>query len=114
MADPSRHSIPVRALGALVSTVVLLLMELVLTVLVYSGLNVYHFDLFGRLVQFAGTVLETMAGFVERFFPAASSTAYASLFGELGPKSMLLLLIGLAVAALLRLLAGLLRALVRG
>lgn len=112
--DETRHSAPVRALGALIGTVVLLLIELILTVLVYSGLNVYYFDLFGRLVQFASTVLEMMAGFVERFFPQASSTAYASLFGELGPKSMLLLLIGLVVAAVVRLLTGMVRALRHG
>jgi len=105
---------PVRALGALVGTVLLLIIELILTVLVYMGLNVYSFNLFGRLVQFAGDVLEFMASLVERFMPEASSTAYASFFGELGPKSMLLLLTGLVVAAFLRLLIGLLRALIRG
>ncbi len=114
MADPSERSMPARALGALIGTVLLLVVELVLTVLVYMGLNVYSFDLFGRLVQLSGDVLEFMAALVERFMPEASSTAYASFFGELGPKSMLLLLTGLVVAAILRLLIGLLRAIVKG
>jgi hypothetical protein len=52
-----------------------------------------------------------MASFVERFFAGSSSTAYASLFGELGPKSMLLLLIGLVVAAIVRLLTSFIRSL---
>ncbi len=98
-----------RIIGALFGTAILLIVELIMTVLVYTGLNVYQFELFGRLVRFAGSVLETMSAFVARFFAGSVDTAYASLFGELGPKSMLLLLIGLAVAALMRLVATLLR-----
>ncbi len=102
-----------RALAAIISTIVLLIVELVLTILVYTGLNVYSFELFGQLVRFSGAVLETMAGLVERFFSGSSNTAYASLFGELGPKSMLLLLTGLVVAAVVRLLTSLVRSLRR-
>lgn len=103
---------PARALLSLVGIVALLIIELVLTVFVYTGLNVYSFEFFGQLVRFSGAVLEAMSGLVERFFAASANTAYASLFGELGPKSMLLLLIGLVVAAVLRVvvnLAGALR-----
>jgi len=103
-----------RALGAIVSTIILLIVELILTVLVYTALNVYSFELFGTLVRLAGTVLETMSGLVEHFFAGSSNTAYASLFGELGPKSMLLLLIGLVVAACVRLLTSFIRYLMRG
>jgi hypothetical protein len=102
------------AIGAIVTTIVLLIVELVLTVVVYTSLNVYSFDFFGRLVQFAGTVLEAMSGVVDRFFSGASSAAYASLFGELGPKSMLLLLLGLVVAAIVRLLTSLVGAMRHG
>lgn len=100
----------VRFLGAIFGTAALLVVELIMTVLVYSMLNIYQFELFGRLVRFAGSVLETMSEFVARFFADSADTAYASLFGELGPKSMLLLLIGLAVAAVMRLVLGLMRA----
>ncbi|HVZ03480.1 hypothetical protein [Hyphomicrobium sp.] len=103
-----------RVLGAIVSTVVLLIVELVLTILVYTALNVYSFEFFGKLVRLAGAVLETMGGLVESFFAGSSSTAYASLFGELGPKSMLLLLIGLIVAAVVRLLTSLVWTLTHG
>lgn len=98
-----------RIIGALFGTAILLVVELVMTVLVYTGLNVYQFELFGRLVRFAGSVLETMSGLVAQFFAGSADTAYASLFGELGPKSMLLLLIGLVVAAFMRLIAALVR-----
>lgn len=96
-------------LGALLGTIVLLVVELIVTVLVYTSLNVYSFELFGRLVRFAGGVLDTMSGLVAQLFAGSADTAYASLFGELGPKSMLLLLIGLVVAAVLRLIAVLAR-----
>lgn len=98
-----------RFLGSLVATVVLLVVELVATMLVYVGLNIYSFDLFGRLVRAAGGVLEFMSVMVEKIFAGSANAAYASVFGELGPKSMLLLLIGLVVAAVLRLFASLVR-----
>lgn len=97
-------------LGALFGTAILLIVELIVTVLVYTGLNIYSFELFGRLVRFAGSVLETMSALVPQIFAGSADAAYASLFGELGPKSMLLLLIGLAVAAVMRLLVSLARA----
>lgn len=94
---------PLRAVTALLAIVAMLIVELVLTIVVYTGLNLYNFQFFGQLVRFAGTVLETMAGLMERVFSGSANAAYASLFGELGPKSMLLLLIGLVVAAIVRL-----------
>lgn len=97
----------IRFLGIVLGTVVLLIVELVVTILVYTGLNIYSLELFGRLVRFAGSVLETMSSLVGQFFAGSANAAYASLFGELGPKSMLLLLIGLAVAAVMRLIVSL-------
>ena len=86
-------------------TIGLLLLELVLTMLVYTGLNIWSLNLFGALVRFAQTVLDLMRLIVERLIPGAANTAYATLFGELGPKAILLLLIGLVVAAIVRGLA---------
>lgn len=103
----------VRALGALLGTLALLVVELVATMLVYTGLNLYNLDFFGQLVRFSSGVLDLMASLVERLFAGSANSAYATLFGELGPKSMLLLLIGLAVAAILRLIIQAARALTR-
>ena len=83
-------------------TIGLLLLELVLTILVYTGLNLYSLNLFGALVRFAQSVQDLMRLIVERLIPGAANAAYATLFGELGPKAILLLLIGLVVAALVR------------
>ena len=90
------------AVTSLLGSIVLVVVELVLTMLIYSWLNSYSLNLFGTLVRLAGSVLALMTALVERFIPGMANTAYATLFGELGPKAILLLLIGLAVAALLR------------
>ncbi|HPG88846.1 MAG TPA: hypothetical protein PLD46_04285 [Hyphomicrobium sp.] len=100
-----------RFLGSLIGTVVLLVVELVLTMLVYTGLNIYNLELFGSLVRTAGGVLEFMASLFEQMFAGSANAAYASVFGELGPKAMLLLLLGLVVAAVVRLITGLFRGL---
>lgn len=100
-----------RFLASIVSTFVLLIVELVLTLLVYSGLNIYSLELFGSLVRMAGSVLEMTSSAFEQLFAGSANAAYASVFGELGPKAMLLLLIGLFVAAIVRLLTGLARSL---
>lgn len=100
-----------RLIGSIIGTFVLLLVELVLTLAVYIGLNVYSLELFGSLVRMAGSVLEVTASLFERLFAGSANAAYASVFGELGPKAMLLLLIGLIVAAIVRLLTGLARGL---
>ncbi|MFN0217611.1 MAG: hypothetical protein ACKVP4_02225 [Hyphomicrobium sp.] len=99
-----------RVIGSLIGTAALVVIELALTMLVYVGLNLYNMDLFGQLVRHAGGVLDFMAGFVESTFAGSADSAYASVFGELGPKSMLLLLIGLVVAGIVRLLGSLVRA----
>lgn len=108
-----RFSLP-RMLGSLLGIVVMLIVELVLTMLVYTSLNLYSFEFFGQLVRFAGALLEILASSVERLFAGSANAAYASLFGELGPKSILLLLIGLVVASIVRLVVSGVGALRRG
>ena len=102
MANIASRSRPTRALLSLVSIIGFLILELVATMLVYSGLNIYSLNLFGTLVRAARSVLDVMTSLVEKLLPGSANTAYATLFGELGPKSILLLLIGLIVAAVIR------------
>jgi hypothetical protein len=101
------RSMPARGILSLFSILAFLILELVLTMLVYSGLNIYSLNLFGMLVRGARSVLDIMTTVVERVMPGSANTAYATLFGELGPKSILLLLIGLIVAAVVRSVVGL-------
>ena len=102
MIHTSARPLPVRALLSFLTIVTFLIIELVVTLLVYSGLNIYSLNLFGTLVRGARSVLDLMTALVEKFLPGSANTAYATLFGELGPKSILLLLIGLIVAAIIR------------
>ncbi len=104
----------VRVFGSLLGIVLMLIVELVLTMLVYTSLNLYSFEFFGQLVRFAATLLEILAASVERLFAGSANAAYASLFGELGPNSILLLLIGLVVASIVRLVVSGIGALRRG
>lgn len=106
MAEASSRTAPLGLLGSLFSIIFFLVLELILTMLVYTGLNIYSLNLFGHLVRMARGVLDAMTVGVEKLFPGSANTAYATLFGELGPKSILLLLIGLIVAAILRGIVG--------
>lgn len=92
------------AVGALLRVFVVLIIELVVAMLVYVYLALYNLELFGSLVRLARDVLNIMIAQLEYFFPEQTNTAYATLIGELGPKSILLLLIGLTVGALIRLI----------
>jgi hypothetical protein len=92
--------------------VVLLVVELIVAMLVYIYLNLYHVQTFGALARFAKDVLDTLLGQFEYWFPLSANAAYATLVGELGPKSILLLLIGLTSGVVVRFFVRLLRRLV--
>ena len=89
---------------ALVEVLVLLVVELISAMLLYMYLNLYHVQTFGNLVRLARYVLDALVGQLEYWLPGAANSAYATLVGELGPKSILLLIIGLLVAAGIRFL----------
>ncbi len=91
-----------RIVGKLLATVLLLILEVAITMLVYTLLNLHALNVFGFLVRMSSTVLETMRSVLISAMPGQANAAYATLFGELGPKAILLLLIGLVVAAMLR------------
>ena len=107
MDRQASHSTLLSPLISLLTIIGLLLLELVLTMLVYTGLNIYSLDLFGTLVRFAGSVHAIMTSVIGLLLPGAANVAYATLFGEFAPKSILLLLIGLVVASIVRGIVGL-------
>ena len=98
---------------AVVSLMLLLVVELLAAMLVYIYLNVYHLATFGYLVRLARSVQDVLAGQLDYWLPKSSNVVYATLIGELGPKSILLLLIGLLSAFIVRSLVRLLRRYVR-
>ncbi|MBI1384014.1 MAG: hypothetical protein GC150_03780 [Rhizobiales bacterium] len=96
-----------KALGqtllALLGFVALLVVELIAAIATYVYLALYDVETFGYLVRMSGRVLNVAWQQVDFFFSeAAANQAYATVVGEIGPKAMLLLLIGLAVGAVFR------------
>lgn len=87
---------------AIVSSAFLVVVELIAALVAYFYLAVYDREWFGELVGYARTILDFCVGQLEYWLPQFSNTANATLVGELAPKSMLLLLIGLTVGALIR------------
>ncbi len=88
---------------ALLTSVVLLFVELMAALFTYFYLAIYERELFGSLIGTAREVLNFSIGQIEFWFPSFTNAANATLIGELAPKSMLLLLIGLVVGAIIRL-----------
>jgi hypothetical protein len=84
--------------------VIYLIVEVFLAMLTYMYLNLYHPYTFGSLTQVASGLLHSFATYLQQLSPDLATRAYATLLGELGPKSVLLLLIGLLVSAVMRLL----------
>jgi hypothetical protein len=100
------------AVLAVVGGIALLIIELISAMLVYLYLDLYRQDLFGALVRWASDVFNALAELITPLFAASANQAYASLIGELSPKAILLLMIGLVVGALIRLLVWLVKRIV--
>ena len=101
-----------RSILAVAYVIALLIVELVTAMLVYIYLNLYHLETFGTLVRFAKAVLDALIAQMEYWAPVSANAAYATLVGELGPKSILLLLIGLVAGVVVRFVVRLIRRLV--
>lgn len=79
-----------------------LVVEVVVAMLVYMYLNLNHLETFGRLVGLSRELLNRFAIELERVSPELANQANATILGELGAKSILLLFIGLLVSILIR------------
>jgi hypothetical protein len=98
----------------LVRIALMVVLELFASLLIYMYLAVYNRDLFASLIRFSDWVLNTSIKPTLALFPALEGQAYLTLVGELAPKAMLLLLIGLSVGAVIRLLAWIVSRLLTG
>lgn len=102
-----------KSLFVLVSMITILVLyvvvEVVLAMFAYMYLALNHVETFGTLISYSRDVLNLFANQLEQFSPELANRAYTTLLGELGPKSILLLLIGLTVSALGRLVSWLVR-----
>jgi hypothetical protein len=102
MAYGSTRRGPAGWIASLSVGFILLIVELILTMLIYTLLNLYALGTFGYLVRLSDWVREILVKTVFYWLPGQADTAYATLLGELGPKAILLLLIGLTVAGVVR------------
>ncbi len=81
-----------------------LVIEVLAAMLAYMYLNINHIDLFGSLVQLSGELLDQFEVQLKFFYPELANNAYATILGELNPKSVLLLIIGLTISTVVRLM----------
>lgn len=80
----------------------LLVLEVLLAMAIYMYLATNHVGLFGEMVRWARDVLNLLLDTLEMLLPNLSGAAFASLAGEIGPKSFLLLVLGLFASGLMR------------
>jgi len=88
---------------AFVFLAIYVIIEVVVAMVAYMYLALNHVETFGHLISFSRDVLNLFANQLEQWSPHLANQAYTTLLGELGPKSILLLLIGLFVSGLGRL-----------
>ena len=91
-----------KPLIAVIGTLLLLAVEAFFAMFTYTALQLYSLDLFGYLVGLSRTVMYTFIGWLQWILPGMNNQIEATLGGELSPKAMLLLLIGLVVGAFIR------------
>ena len=80
-----------------------LVVEMFVAMVAYAYLNIYQIDTFGYLIKLSRNFLTTVQTLFESYAPPdLANRAYATLLGEIGPKSIMLLFLGLAVSMLIR------------
>ena len=95
----------INTLLALIRFAGMVVLELALAILTYVYLALYDLETFGWLVKLSKGILDSAISWMGFLMPELSNRAYATLLGELGPKAMLLLLVGLIVGAIIRFIA---------
>jgi hypothetical protein len=94
---------PVIIMATVTSLVVVhLIVEILVAMLAYIYLNLYHIDTFGFLIGLARELLNLLTQALMQLSPDLAQKADATLLGELGPKAFLLLVMGLVAGMLVR------------
>ena len=92
-----------RTLAFVVVLLAYLVVEMFAAMLAYAYLNIYQINTFGYLIKLSRNFLTSLQVFFENYASAElANKAYATLLGEIGPKSIMLLFLGLAVSMLIR------------
>ena len=92
---------------------VTLVLEVLLAMAVYVYLNLYHEQLFGQLVGWAGSTLQSLREMLSATAPELATASNVSVLGELAPKAFLLLVLGLFASGVIRFFAWMVRRLAR-
>ena len=92
----------VSTLVALLWFAALVVLELFAAMVIYIYLALHSRDWFGYLIGLSRGALNFFIDQLTAIFPDSANAAYATVVGELAPKAMLLLLIGLVVGAIIR------------
>lgn len=94
-----------RTFAFLVVLLAYLVVEMFAAMLAYAYLNIYQINTFGYLIKLSRNFLSSIQTLFESYASAElANRAYATLLGEIGPKSIMLLFLGLAVSMLIRLM----------
>ena len=94
------------ALSTLVFTVlfvVYLFVEVFAAMAAYMYLSLSHTNTFGYLVGLSQKILSIFTTYFVQLYPDLANRAFATILGEMGPKSILLLVLGLVVSTVVRL-----------
>jgi hypothetical protein len=91
-----------RTTAFLILLLAYLVVEVLVSMMAYAYLNLYQINTFGYLIRLSRNLLTTMQTLFETYAPQFADRAYATLLGEIGPKSILLLFLGLAASTLIR------------
>jgi hypothetical protein len=92
-----------RTVAFIVVLLAYLVVEMFAAMLAYAYLNIYQINTFGYLIKQSRNFLTSLQVFFETHASAdLANQAYATLLGEIGPKSIMLLFLGLAVSMLIR------------
>ena len=98
---------------SVVALFVTLVLEVLLAMAVYVYLNLYHEELFGSLVGWAGTTLQSLREMLSESAPELATASNVSILGELAPKAFLLLVLGLFASGVIRFFAWMVRRIAR-
>jgi hypothetical protein len=84
---------------------VYLVIEVIAALAIYMYINIYHMETFGYLIGLSDKFLRVFTTYLVQLYPDFANQAFATILGEMAPKSILLLLLGLAVSTTTRFMA---------
>ena len=98
---------------SVVALFVTLVLEVLLGMAIYAYLDLYHKPLFGELVSWAGSTLQSLREMLSAAAPELATVGNSSILGEIAPTAFLLLVLGLFASGVIRFFSWMVRRLAR-